>query len=55
MWGHLGIDLGSGYVRLGATGNKVANAAEVCQKWLRLSEQLSPILRWTPCGLPRVQ
>ena len=25
------------------------------EKWLRLSEQLSPILKWIPCGLPKMQ
>jgi serine/threonine protein kinase len=34
----------------------LANAAVLYnQKWPRLSEQLSPILKWIPCGLPTVQ
>lgn len=28
---------------------------EVPEKWPRLSEQHSPIFKWTPCGLPTVQ
>ncbi len=36
-------------------GRRVDRLVNVRQKWSRLFEQLSPIYKWTPGGLPKVQ